>query len=76
MLEERYYNEKVVADYRECSIFRLRNERFQGKGIPYVKDGRSVRYWGPDVINYMKMRRVKVEKNNPVSRGRPAGPFI
>jgi hypothetical protein len=62
MLDAKYYKEKAIADYRGCSVYTLRNERFLGKGIPFVKDGRSVRYWGPDVINYMKMRRVRVEE--------------
>ena len=36
----------------------LRNDRGKGRGLPYCKVGRSVRYKLEDVVEYMESRRV------------------
>ena len=41
----------------------LRNERFIGKGIPYIKVGRSVRYNLDDVIDFMESRKIETYVN-------------
>jgi hypothetical protein len=56
---KQYIDERVVAKIRGCGVQRLRNERHLGKGIPYVKDGRSVRYDQEDVIEYMEKRKIR-----------------
>ena len=40
-------------------ISTLRNERFLGKGIPYIKIGISVRYKYEDVIEFMEAKRIE-----------------
>ena len=54
MEEKRFINEIEVSVITGLSVQTLRNWRFQGKGIPYVKAGRSVRYKYQDVITYME----------------------
>ena len=54
----RYLTEKEVATMTGLSLSTLRNTRFQGRGLPYVKIGRSVRYSLQDVIHYMETRKV------------------
>lgn len=58
MEENRFINETDVSAITSLSVQTLRNWRFQGKGIPYVKAGRSVRYQYQDVITYMEERKI------------------
>ena len=58
MEEKRFITETEVSTITGMSVQTLRNWRFQGKGIPYVKAGRSVRYQYQDVITYMEERIV------------------
>ena len=58
MGETRFINENETSVITGLSVQTLRNWRFQGKGIPYVKAGRSVRYQYQDVIAYMEDRRI------------------
>jgi len=58
MNETRFINEYEVATITALSVQTLRNWRNQGKGIPYVKAGRSVRYKYQDVITYMDARKI------------------
>jgi predicted DNA-binding transcriptional regulator AlpA len=58
MEEKRFINENEVSGITGLSVQTLRNWRFQGKGIPYVKAGRSVRYQYQDVIAFMENRRI------------------
>ena len=50
-MTKKYMTEKEVAEFTAISISTLRNDRFLGKGIPYIKIGRSVRYSLVDVID-------------------------
>lgn len=54
-----YLDEKEVSRRIRRALSTLRNERFNRKGIPYVKFGRSVRYCEDDVINFMEQRKVQ-----------------
>ena len=58
----KYVTENEVADLTSLSIQRLRNDRFQQKGIPYVKIGRSVRYNLEDVVNFMESRKIRTKE--------------
>ena len=58
MEEKRFITEVEVSSITSLSVQTLRNNRFLGKGIPYVKAGRSVRYLYQDVIAYMEDRRI------------------
>ncbi|MFC1551791.1 helix-turn-helix transcriptional regulator [Candidatus Latescibacterota bacterium] len=55
----KYIKEKEVAEITGRALSTLRNERFLGKGIPYIKIGKSVRYKIDDVINFMESNRVE-----------------
>ena len=58
MLGKRWINEKEVMEMTGRKLPTLRNDRFLGRGIPYSKMGKSVRYAIEDVVNFMESRRV------------------
>ena len=60
--EEKYVNEKAVAEIIDCGVQTLRNDRHLGRGLPYHKKGRSIRYFLPDVYTYMEARKIQPEK--------------
>lgn len=64
----RALTEKQVAEILCQSVQTLRNHRFLGKGVPYVKIGRSVRYLVEDVEHYLQAHRIKTDP----ARGRGA----
>lgn len=57
----RYVNEKEVSRITGRAIQTLRNDRFRGQGIPYVKIGKAIRYQLSDVIDFMENRKVKTD---------------
>ncbi len=59
MNEKEYLNEKEVSQKICRALSSLRNDRFNRKGIPYIKVGRSVRYSYKDVIAFMENCKVK-----------------
>lgn len=61
--DEVLVNENVVAKILGVSVQTLRNNRHNRKGIPYVKLGRSVRYFLKDVHDYALQRRIAPELN-------------
>lgn len=58
MLEKKWIGEKEVAAMTGRKLPTLRNDRFLGRGLPYSKMGKSVRYAIEDVVAYMEARRV------------------
>lgn len=60
-VEKIYVDEKIVANIKRCSVQTLRNDRHLGRGLPYVKDGRSVRYYLPDVYADMESKKITHE---------------
>ena len=54
-----YIDEKKVSQMTDIKLPTLRNDRHRGRGIPYVKLGRSVRYRLDEVIEYMEAHKVK-----------------
>ncbi len=62
-IAKRYVDEKQVAETIGCSIQTLRNDRHLGRGLPYVKKGRSVRYYLPDVYSFMESRKIQTNGN-------------
>jgi len=54
----KYLNEVMVANITGRALSTLRNERAKGKGIPYIKIGRSVRYDLVDVIRFMSAHKI------------------
>lgn len=50
--QEVFLTEHDLATRHQRSVKTLRNERLQGKGVPYVKIGRSVRYRLSDIESF------------------------
>ena len=55
---QKYLNEQQVSEMTGFALSTLRNKRFAGEGIPYIKRGRSVRYALKDVLQYMEAGRI------------------
>ena len=51
-----YLTEVEVSQMTRMAVQTLRNDRFNGRWIPYSKIGRSVRYSHHDVVVYMESR--------------------
>ena len=62
-LDREYLTDKEVAEMTTISVAKLRSDRMQRKGIPYLKIGRCVRYKNTDVINYMQSIRIDPKKS-------------
>lgn len=61
MKEDRYLSTAEVAKLTGRKYQTWANERHEGRGIPYYKVGRSVRYKLSDVIAFMESHRVNPE---------------
>jgi hypothetical protein len=61
MEHPKYIDEQEVARITGRALSTLRNERFNHRGIPYYKVGRSVRYSLGDVIQFMEKHRIETE---------------
>lgn len=59
--QNEYLNETEVAHLTKRALSTLRNERFNRRGIPYIKIGKSVRYSKEDVITFMEQRKINTE---------------
>jgi hypothetical protein len=57
-------NDRKAADIMNTKVQTLRNWRHLRKGPPYVKMGRSVRYFVEDLLDYMKAHRIDPEGTN------------
>jgi hypothetical protein len=55
----KYIDEREVANITGFALSTLRNNRFKGEGISYVKVGRSVRYNLEDVVMFMEAHRIQ-----------------
>ena len=51
-------DEKKVSEITGLALSTLRNHRSLGKGIPYIKLGKSVRYDVEDVRRFIEAHRV------------------
>ena len=58
----RYLNEKEAAALTGLAVQTLRNLRFKGKGPPYCKIGRSVRYPLTDLIGWLESHRIRTDE--------------
>jgi len=68
-MKVQYLTEKQVSEITGRALQTLRNERFLGKGIPYVKVGRSVRYSLEDVVGFMESRKIRTQDSMCVRPG-------
>lgn len=60
-IRKEYLSEKEVSQMTGRALSTLRNERSLGKGLPYVKFGRSVRYPRADLISYLEARKIQTD---------------
>lgn len=58
-MSKRYLNEKELSEMTGRALQTLRNDRFKGKGFPYIKLGKSVRYDEEVAIAIMEESKVK-----------------
>ena len=68
-MKVQYLTEKQVSEITGRALQTLRNERHLGRGIPYVKVGRSIRYSLEDVVEFMESRKIRTQDS---MRVRPA----
>ena len=59
------YDEKETAQILKVSVQTLRNNRSLGRGLPYTKLNRSVRYLQEDIENYILSNRIDPEGKAP-----------
>lgn len=56
---KKYITEKELSAMTGRALQTLRNDRFHGRGFPYIKLGKSVRYDQEVVIAIMEQGKVK-----------------
>lgn len=54
-----YMTEQEVSKITGLAVQTLRNYRFQNRGFPYCKVGRSVRYRLADVLSFMESHKIQ-----------------
>ena len=54
----KYLNEKDVSNLTGLALSTLRNHRCKGKGLPYYKVGKAVRYSFQDIISYFERHKI------------------
>jgi hypothetical protein len=50
---------RQVSDFVQTSVDSLAQDRYRGRGIPFVKIGGRVRYLREDVLNYLAANRMQ-----------------
>jgi predicted DNA-binding transcriptional regulator AlpA len=54
----KFIDEKQVSKLTGLAVQTLRNWRGQGRGFPYAKISRSIRYDIDDVLKYIEARKI------------------
>jgi hypothetical protein len=62
MQTTKYLTERETSELTRKALPTLRNDRHLRRGIPYVKDGKSIRYNLNDVVSYMEARKIVFEQ--------------
>lgn len=57
-----YMTEKELSQKIKRSMHTLRRDRFEGKGVPYVKIGRQILYPSSAVDRYLEEHLIEPEK--------------
>ncbi len=63
MQNTRYLTEKETSELTRKALSTLRNDRHLRRGLPYIKDGASIRYNLTDVVTYMEARKIVFEQS-------------
>lgn len=58
----KYLTEKQVSEMTGLALPTLRNDRFLGRRLPYIKIGKSVRYNEADVIDFMESHKIQTNR--------------
>ena len=58
-IPDKLYNELELEERGIGQRSTLRTNRWLGRGIPFIRCGRAVRYWGRDVIAYLQKNRIE-----------------
>jgi len=58
----RYRDEKWTAEFTGRKLPTLRNDRSLGRGIPFYRFGKSIRYREDEVIAWCESRRVETSR--------------
>ena len=58
-MSKKYIDEKKVSIMTGRALQTLRNDRFKGRGFPYIKLGKSVRYDEEVVITIMEKSKIQ-----------------
>ena len=58
-MSKKYLTEKEVSAMTGRALQTLRNDRFRGKGFPYIKIGKSIRYDEEVIVQVMEKGMVK-----------------
>ena len=61
-LQTQYIDENQLSKITKMALSTLRNNRSKGRGIPYIKVGRSVRYDLLDVIEFMEAHKIRTRE--------------
>jgi len=58
LLKKPYLNEHEASAITRRAVATLRNERFLGRGFPYIKIGRSILYSTADLLDTLESNKV------------------
>jgi hypothetical protein len=58
-MAKQYLTEIAVAEMLSIGVQSLRNQRSNGRGLPYLKFGKAVRYCMEDIDKYLAARRIE-----------------
>ncbi|MDR1777730.1 MAG: DNA-binding protein [Desulfovibrio sp.] len=67
--EKRFVSEKTLGEMLERPVSSLQQDRFFGRGLPYVKLGKLVRYELNEVIAYLENCRVDPAAHHNPKKG-------
>lgn len=51
------FTQEYIAAVRDCSEATLERDRWAGDGIPFIRDGRSIRYIKRDVVRWLNQKK-------------------
>lgn len=69
MKKMKYLTEKQVSEMTGLALPTLRNDRFLGRRLPYIKIGKAVRYNEDDVIAFMEAHKIRTSDRQLVMKG-------
>lgn len=58
-IQDQFVSEKEISKVTGRSVFTLRNDRYLGRGFPYVKNSRQVRYSLQEVVRIMESKKIR-----------------